>query len=183
MKEILDDFEKKLNNFQEEFKNELTKIHTGRLGISMVENYPINIGSKQFLLKQLANVSVLGEGVVKIEPFVEEYLSLIEKALSKANLNFTLSREKNHLHLKFSPLTEETKKNFIKTINDKKEKIKIEARRLRDDYLKKIKTLKDQKQINEDQFFRTKENFDKLIENFNKEIEKLYNQKEKEILM
>ena len=183
MKEILDEFEKKLKLLEEDFKNELAKIHTGRLGLSMVENYLITIGNKQYSLKQLANISVLGEGAIKIEPFVEEYLSLIEKTLSKANLNFTISREKNHLHLKFSPLTEESKKIFLKTINEKKEKIKIDSRRLRDESLKKIKNLKDQRKIGEDQFFKAKEEIDKLIEKFNKEIEKLYSQKEKEILM
>jgi len=178
----IENFKRELENLKNNFKNDLIKVNISRLGPSVLENYIINVGGKEYYLKQLANISFLGEGTLKIEPFVLEYLPLIESSLSKANLNFTLRREKDHLHLRFSPITEEGKKNFLKVINEKKEKIKIESRKIRDEYIKKIKKQKEEKKISEDLFFKSKEKIDELIEKFNKEIEDIYKNKEREIL-
>jgi ribosome recycling factor len=179
----VENFKKEIEKIKNDFKNELSKINVSRLGPSMLENYLINIGGKQYYLKQLANVSFLGEGVLKVEPYTLEYLPMIEASLSKANLNFTVRKEKDHLHVRLSPLTEESKKNFLKIISEKKEKVKIESRKVRDEFINKIKRQKEEKKISEDMFFKSKKKIDEIIENFNKEIEEIYKNKEKEILM
>jgi ribosome recycling factor len=45
-----------------------------------------------------------------------------------------------------------------------------------------LRTKKEEGQISEDNFYKTKESLDKEIEKFNQEVEKIFSQKEKEIL-
>lgn len=180
---LIKEFEAKLNDLKKELQEKISKVNISRGGFSMIENYLIKIGEKTYPLKQLANIVILDSYSIKIEPYLQDYVLFIENALSKSNLNFTLTKEKDHLHLKFSPLTEETRKKFLKILSEEKERIKIESRKVRDNFLKKLKNAKEEKKISDDQFFRGKEKLDKLIDDFNKEVDKVYLQKEKEILL
>jgi Ribosome recycling factor len=97
-------------------------------------------------------------------------------------MRITVTKEKNSLLIKFPPLTEEDRKEIVRSLQSLKEEIRIKGRKIRDEFLKRLRTEKEEGKVPEDKFYKTKENLDKEIEKFNQEVEKTFSQKEKEIL-
>ena len=179
---MTEDFKKELQKLKREVEEKLNNFRSHRLSLSFLENIIIEIYSQKVPLKSAGFLSQLDPLTFRFDAYDQNTISEIEKSLSQRKQEFNLSREKNSLIIKFPPLTEELKKNIIKTLSSFKEETRIRARRLRDEFLKQLKEQKDNKKISEDYFFKTKDNFDKEIEKFNNEVEQIFLKKEKEIL-
>ncbi|MBP5633666.1 ribosome recycling factor, partial [Candidatus Saccharibacteria bacterium] len=76
------------------------------------------------------------------------------------------------------PLTEERRKEIVKTASAKVEEAKIALRKARDDARKDIKAL----ELAEDAKKRAEKEVDDMIKNFNSEIDKLFAEKEADIM-
>lgn len=179
---MIEDFKKELQKLKRELEEKLKNIRGHRLSLNFLENIEIEIYAQKFPLKSLGLLSQLDALTFRFESFDQNSISEIEKALQQRKQNFSFSREKNSLIIRFPPLTEELKKNLLKSLSSLKEEIKIKARLLRDDFLRRLRSQKEEKKISEDKFYKTKEELDKEIEKFNDEVEKIFSLKEKEIL-
>ena len=179
---MIEEFKKGLTNIKKEVEEKINSLRTHRLSLSFLENFSIEIYSQKLPLKSLGFISQIDPLTFRFDPYDQNSLPEIEKFLLERKQNFNLRKEKNSLIIKFPPLTEEFKKEIIKSLSNLKEETKIKARQLRDDFLRKLKKQKEEKEISEDYFYKTKENLDKEIEKFNDEVEKIFSHKEKEIL-
>lgn len=172
-----EEFKKQLNQLKKELIGRLKNIRGHRLTLSYLENLEIEIYNSKHFLKALCLISQLDPLTFRLEPYDPNSLKEIEKALYQRKIN--LIQEKNGLIVKFSPLTEEARKEILKELNKLKEEIRIKARFSRDEMMKKLKTQKGK--MSEDEFYKTKEALDEEIEKFNQEVEKIFENKEKEI--
>lgn len=179
---MIDSFKKELEKLINEIKEKLKQVRSYRFALHWLENVLIEAYNSKYELKSLASISQLDLLKYKIEPWDQNIISNIEKDIKKTNFGGSVIREKNYLIVTFPPLTEETKKELLKNLNQLKEEFRIRSRKLRDDFLKDLKMKKDNKEISEDLFYKTKEKADKEIEEFNKKIDDLFKDKEKEIL-
>lgn len=179
---MIDNFKKELEKIKKETEERIASLRSYRLSLSFLENFIVEIYSQKFTLKSLGFISQIDPLTFRFDPYDINILSEIEKNLLERKQAFSLSKDKNSLIIKFPPLTEELKKELIKSMSLLKEDTRIKARRIRDEFLKTLKDQKENKKISEDYFYKTKENLDKEIEKFNNEIEQIFGQKEKEIL-
>ncbi|MER3570149.1 MAG: hypothetical protein C4348_00850 [Patescibacteria group bacterium] len=179
---MIDSFKKELESLIREIQEKLSQIRSHRLSLSFLENLQLEIYRKNYPLKALGFISQLDHLTFRLDPYDETIISEIEAGLRNKNLGLGLSREGKSLIIKFPPITEESKKQIIKNLNEIKEKIRIKARMLRDEFLKDLKRKLEKDEISEDNFYKNKEAVDKEIENFNKKVENLFKEKEKEIL-
>lgn len=179
---MIKEFRQSLENILGEFKNKLQEIRGHRLGLSFLENLDIEIYGQNYPLKSLGFISQLDVLTFRIEVFDENTIGEIETGIRNRNLNLSISREKKSLIVKFPPLTEETRKNLLKNLRELKEEMRIKARSLRDEFLRKLKNQKEKGEISEDEFYRNKDYLDKEIEEFNRKVDGLFQTKEKEIL-
>ncbi len=179
---MIEDFKKNLQKIKNELEEKIKAIRGHRLSLSFLENLRVEIYNQDFTLKSLGFLSQLDPLTFRFDPYDQSSLAEIEKSLSQRKQTFTLIKEKNSLVIKFPPLTEELKKEILKSLTSLKEEMRIKARLLRDDFLKELKQQKEAKKISEDNFYKTKENLDKAVQEFNEEVEKIFSQKEKEIL-
>lgn len=179
---MIDSFKKELERLIAEIREKLIQIRSYRFALHWLENVIIETYGKKFDLKSLASIVQLDFLKYKIEPWDPGIISDIERDLKKTNFGGSVIKEKNSLIVTFPPLTEETKKDLLKNLNQLKEDYRIKSRKIRDEFLKELKSKKEKKEISEDQFYKTKEKIDKEIEEFNKKIEELFKEKEKEIL-
>ena len=79
-------------------------------------------------------------------------------------------------------LTEETRKNLVKNVKKTGEEAKIALRAIRRDANDKIKALKKDNEITEDEQKISEENVQKITDNFVKEVDTIILAKEKEIM-
>jgi ribosome recycling factor len=179
---MIEVFKKELEKILNEFKERLKGIRSYKLSLGFLENLEISVYHQKFPLKSLCLISQLDPLTFRLEPFDPNSLREIEIAILERKMNLTVVKEKNSLVVKFPPLTEEAKKEFLHQLNILKEETRVKGRLKRDDFLKKLKDEKAEGKISEDNFYKTKENLDKEIEKFNKEVENIFVQKTKEIL-
>ncbi|MCS7183796.1 MAG: ribosome-recycling factor [Patescibacteria group bacterium] len=178
----MDEFLKKINLIIKEFEVKLRSIRSYKFALHWLESVEIIAYGKKYELKSLASISQLDISKYKVTPWDVSILSDIERDLRKTNFGGSIQKEKESLIISFPPITEETKKNLLKNLSIIKEEFRIKIRRLRDDFLKDLKSEKDSKKISEDFFYKTKEKIEIEVEKANKKIEELFQNKEKEIL-
>lgn len=179
---MIDSFKKELEKIISEIREKLIQIRSYRFALHWLENIVIEAYGKKFDLKSLASISQLDPLKYRVEPWDPNIISEIERDIKKTNFGGSVVREKGYVIVSLPPLTEETKKELLKNLHHLKEDYRIRSRRVRDDFLKELKIKKENKDISEDQFYKTKEKIDKEIEEFNKKVEELFKEKEKEIL-
>lgn len=173
-------FKQDLDKILVELKEGLKTIRGYKLSLSFLENIEVSIYGSKFLLKSLCLIFQLDPLTFRLDPFDPNSLKEIERAIEQRKLGLTLSREKNSLIVRFPEMTEEMKKEILKSLNSLKEEIRIKARLVRDEYLKKLKSKKEE--MSEDAFYRSKDELDKEVDNFNEQVAEVFRTKEKEIL-
>ncbi|GIW65383.1 MAG: ribosome-recycling factor [Candidatus Parcubacteria bacterium] len=175
-----DEFRQELNKILSELTERIKTIRGHKLSLGFLENIEVSIYGSKFLLKSLCLIVQLDPLTFRLDPFDPNSLKEIEKSIEQRKLSLIITREKNSLIVRFPELTEEMKKEIFKSLNSLKEEVRIKARLVRDEYLKKLKSKKDE--MSEDAFYRTKEDLDKEVDNFNHKVEEIFSSKEKEIL-
>lgn len=178
---MVEDFKKELEKLLKTLEERLRNIRGYKLTKDFLNNLEVEVFNSRYALKSLGLITQIDPNTFRFEPFDVSYLSDIEISLKNRG-HFSLSKERNSLIIKFPPLTEEVRKEIIKSLASLKEETRIKARQIRDDFLQKLKKSKDNREISEDSFFKEKEKIDKEIENFNKKVEEIFVLKEKEIL-
>jgi ribosome recycling factor len=179
---MIEDFKKELQKILSELQERLKNIRSHKLSLSFLENLEISLYHSKYPLKALCHISQIDPLTFRLEPFDPNALKEIETAILERKMRIAVTKEKNSLLIKFPPLTEEDRKEIVKSLQSLKEEIRVKGRKIRDEFLKRLRTKKEEGQISEDNFYKTKESLDKEIEKFNQEVEKIFSQKEKEIL-
>jgi ribosome recycling factor len=179
---MIEEFSKKLNNLLKEFEDKLKSIRSYKFAFHWLENVEINAYGKKYDLKSLATINQLDYSKYKVIPWDMSIMADIDRDLKKTNFGGNVQKEKDGLIVTFPPLTEETKKTLLKNLNQMKEEFRIKIRIIRDDFLKDLKSQKDNRKISEDVFYKNKEKVDQEVEKINKKLEELFKNKEKEIL-
>mgnify|MGYP001026933008 CR=1 FL=1 len=179
---MIEDFKKELQKIINELQEKMKSIRTHKLSLSFLESLEISLYHSKYPLKALCHISQIDPLTFRLEPYDPNALKEIEIAILERKMRTTISKEKNSLVIKFPPLTEEDRKEIVKSLQILKEETRVKGRKIRDEFLKRLKNQKEEGKISEDNFYKTKENFDKEIEKFNQEVENIFQQKEREIL-
>lgn len=179
---MIDQFKQELQKLLTEIKDRLKQIRTHRLAASFVENLTVNAYGQRLPLKALGVISQLGPLKLKIELWDGGLIKEVEVAFNQQNFGGRIYRDGQALIIDFPALTEATKRDLLKNLNQLKEETKIKSRQLRDDCLRQLKIKKDQKEINDDVFFKSRERADDEIKKFNHELDALFDAKEREII-
>ena len=117
-----------------------------------------------------------------ITPWDKSLLKDIEKAILKSDLGINPSNDGSIIRLLVPELTEETRKNLVKNVKKIGEDAKVAIRSIRRDANEKIKALKKDGHISEDEVKKGEEAVQKKTDQFVKEIDSLVVAKEKEIM-
>ncbi len=178
LKRITPELEEITSRLQEEFN----KIRTGRADPSLVLDLKVSCFGQEFSLKQLAVVSVSSSREIVIQPWDVSYIEPILGALANSSLGTSMQAEKTMIRLSLSPLTEESRKNFLRLLSEKMEEQRVMIRKIRDRGWKEIQEEERQGLIREDDKFRGKEELDKLVKKYNEKIEEMGESKKKEMM-
>ncbi len=172
------DFEKILNHL----KSECAAIRTGRASIGLVENIIVECYGSKMPLNNLASISVSQPQTIFIQPWDKSIIKDIERAITVSGLGVNPIVDKDIIRVNIPPLTEERRKDLVKLVNKIKEEHKIRIRKIREDYMKKIDRMEENKEIREDEKFRLKEEVQEVVDEYNSQIEELTRKKEEEIM-
>lgn len=173
-----DKFDKAIDHLKEELK----QIRTGRASGSLIEHILVNAYGVKTPVVQLATITTPDPKSILVDPWDKNILKEIEKAIIEANIGLNPVNEGKTVRIAIPALTEETRKELIKVLNDRLEKARITVRGVRDDIREEIIQAEKDKEISEDQRYSFQEDIDNLTKEMNEQIKKIGESKEEDIM-
>ena len=176
------EIEEKMNKRVEGFNGELKTIRAGRANASVLDKVAIDYYGSMTPIAQVGSISSPEPRMLVIQPWDTSVLQEIEKAILKSDIGIAPQNDGKVIRLSFPPLTEERRKELVKTVKKYSEEAKVQVRNVRRDSLEDYKTMKKNSEITEDDFKNAEKDIQNLTDKFIKEIDEITAAKEKEIL-
>ncbi len=180
--EIQKDAQDRMEKSLEAFKNQISKVRTGRASPSLLDGITVEYYGSATPLRQLANVTVEDSRTLAISVFDRSMSPAIEKAIMASDLGLNPSSAGTVIRVPLPPLTEERRKDLIKVVRGEAEQGRIAVRNVRRDANDKVKALLKDKEISEDDERRSQDDIQKLTDNFIKKVDESLAQKEAELM-
>lgn len=179
---IEDNAKKQMEKTVDSFKDELTKLRTGRAHPSLLDHVSVLYYGNPTPLAQVASISVSDAQTLAITPWEKSLIPDIEKAISKAGLGLNPVTSGDVVRVPLPPLTEERRKEFVKQVKADAETARVAIRNARRDANHKSKELLKASDISEDDDRRNQDKIQNLTDRFIADIDALAVQKEKELM-
>lgn len=180
--EIQKDAQDRMEKSLEAFKNQISKVRTGRASPSLLDGITVEYYGSATPLRQLANVTVEDSRTLAISVFDRSMSPAIEKAIMASDLGLNPSSAGTVIRVPLPPLTEERRKDLIKVVRGEAEQGRIAVRNVRRDANDKVKALLKDKEISEDDERRSQDDIQKLTDSYIKKVDKALAQKEAELM-
>ncbi|SHK33053.1 ribosome recycling factor [Clostridium cavendishii DSM 21758] len=182
IKDIIKTLQEKMNKSKAVLNSDLSTMKAGRANPTMLDRIQVDYYGSLCPLAQVANVSAPEPRILMITPWEKSLLKEIEKAILKSDLGINPSNDGTVIRLVVPELTEETRKNLVKNVKKTGEDTKVAMRAIRRDANDKLKALKKDGEISEDELKKAEEDVQKITDNFVKEVDSIVAAKEKEVL-
>lgn len=180
--EIFEDLKDRMGKSIESLKREYSRLRTGRASISLLDGIRVSYYDTPTPLNQMASLAVPEPRLIVIQPWDKTAIEDIEKAILKSELGLTPMNDGKVIRISIPPLTEERRKELVKVARKMSEENKVAIRNIRRDANEMLKDLKKEKEISEDDLFRSQEEVQKATDQFISQVDELCAAKEKEIL-
>lgn len=182
MKEVLKKTEDKMQKSFDSLLNEFKAIRAGRANPAVLDKITIDYYGVPTPIVQMAAVNVPDARTLTIQPWDVSALSLIEKAINTSDLGINPQNDGKIIRLVFPPLTEERRKDISKDIHKMAEESKVAVRNIRRDAIEKLKALKKDAVITEDDLKNAEKKVQDITDKFCKQIDSASESKQKEIM-
>ena len=163
-------------------KFEYNSIRAGRANAAILDKVLVDYYGTPTPINQMAAISVPEARILAIQPWDMSALSLIEKAILASDIGINPSNDGRIIRLVFPTLTEERRKQLSKEVSKIAEDTKVAVRQIRRDCIEKIKAMKKNSEITEDDQKFGEEKLQKITDEFVKKIDEICDAKTKEIM-
>lgn len=161
------------------FQDEMKKVRTGRAHPDMLANIKVEAYGQFMPLNQVANVTASGGTMLLITPFDPSNIQNISKAIrDDQTLGLNPSDDGHVVRVPVPPLTEERRKEIVKTASSKVEDAKVAIRNVREDARKELKTA----ELPEDTKKKAEKSIDELTKTYTDKIDAAFKDKSAEIM-
>ena len=181
IKTILESAKTQMEKTITHLEAELSKIRAGKANPSMLDNVFVDYYGAKTTLGNVASVNTQDSRTILVQPWEKTMLTPIEKAIQAANLGFNPQNDGVLIRIIVPPLTEERRKDLVKTSKACGEDAKVGLRNIRKESIDKIKALQ-KAGLPEDEAKSGETKMQVLVDDFSGKCEKHLEQKEKEIL-
>ncbi|HCW52851.1 MAG TPA: ribosome recycling factor [Clostridium sp.] len=182
IKDIIKTAEEKMRKTISVLEEDLATMKAGRANPTMLDKIQVEYYGSMCPLSQVANVSAPEPRVLMITPWEKPLLKDIERAILKSDLGMNPSNDGSVIRLVVPELTEETRKTLVKKVKKTGEDAKVAVRSIRKNANDKIKALKKDSDISEDEIKKGEDQVQKKTDAVVKEIDVIITAKEKEVM-
>ena len=180
--EIKKTVEQKMNKSLETLRVDFSKVRTGRAHPGILDHVMVSYYGNPTLLTQVANVNLIDNRTIGVQPWEKNMVSPIEKAIRDADLGLNPSTNGDVIRVPMPMLTEERRRDLIKVVRVDAESAKVAVRNIRRDANEQLKKLLKDKEIGEDDERRAQEDVQKSTDRFVVEIDKALQAKEADLM-
>lgn len=169
---------KSLNSLSREF----AAVRAGRANPAVLDKVLVDYYGAPTPINQMAAISVSEARILVIQPWDKSTLKLIEKAIQASDIGINPTNDGNVIRLAFPQLTEERRKELCKTVKKLGEECKVAVRSIRRDTMDKLKAMKKNSEITEDDLKDCEKKVQDITDKFCSDADKAVSDKEKEIM-
>ncbi len=174
--------EENMNKTVESLRGGLKKVRTGRAQVSMLDNVKADCYGSLTPMNQMAAISCPDPKSFLIAPWDANLLKSIETAIVRSDLGMSPQNDGKVIRLKLPELTEDRRKELVKTIKKMTEDAKVAIRMARRDANEALKKALKEKKISEDEQKRSTDEIQKLTDTFIKKVDGIMVEKEKDLM-
>jgi len=160
---------------------ELAKVRAGKANPSMLDNIMVDYYGSKVTLSNTASVNTQDSRTIIVQPWEKAMLTPIEKAIQAANLGFNPQNDGVLIRIIVPPLTEDRRKDLVKTAKSITEDAKVGIRNIRKESMESVKALQ-KAGTPEDEVKSAETKIQSTTDEFVVKCDKHLEQKEKEII-
>ena len=182
VEEIFLEFEDKNEKAIAHLKSEFLAVRAGRANPHILDKITVDYYGAPTPLAHVSNISVQDARQLVISPWDVSLVKEINKAIMASDIGLTPSDDGRVIRLTFPALTEDRRKELVKSTKKTAEDTKVICRNARRDALDELKKLKKDGEISEDDLAGYEKDVQKSLDSACLKIDQMMNDKEKEIM-
>jgi ribosome recycling factor len=180
--EILMNAEEGMEKAVDYMTHEFASIRTGKASPALVEGIDVEAYGSTMKLKQLAVISTPEPRMLVINPFDASTVGAIEKAIKESKIGINPSVDGKIIRLPIPSLSEERRRDLVKTCKTIAEETRVRIRSARRDAMEHLKKGQKEGAITEDDLSTYEKDVQKLTDDFGKKVEDQLVAKEADIM-
>ena len=180
--EILASTERKMARAVEAMERDFQGLRTGRASTSLVDRIIVEYYGTPTPLNQLAGISVPEAHQIVIQPWDRGVLGAIEKAIQKSDIGLVPNVDGAVVRLNIPPLTEERRRDIVKSVHKRMEEARVEIRNLRREANDAIRKEERDGELGSDAAHREVDGLQKLTDRYVAEVDQAGSHKEHEVM-
>ena len=176
------DYEVKMNKSLASYKENLSTIRAGRATPDVLKKVEVDYYGSPTPIASIAEIKVTDARTLTITAWDKSAMKGIEKAILTSDIGINPQNDGSCIRLTFPPMTEERRKELSKQISKMGEDAKVAIRNIRRDANDKVKAMKKDSEMTEDEAKQSDKLVQDLTDKFIKDIDSVTAAKTKEIM-
>jgi ribosome recycling factor len=182
IKKMITDAKGRMDASVEQVRRELSGMRTGRASIAMLDNIRVDYYGTPTPLNQVGNMSIPEPTMITIQPWEQNMLAPIEKALRMSDLDLNPQSDGKLLRIRIPSLTTERRKLLVKNAHNHAEEGRVAVRNVRRDVNDHLKKLLKSHDVSEDDEKLALAEVQKMTDHHVELINEILKRKEVEIM-
>ncbi len=182
MKLVLTDYEEKMKKSISAFEEELDGIRAGKANPAVLNKVNVEYYGTPTPISQVADVKATDARTLVITPWDMTIIKAIEKAILVSDIGITPANDGKVIRLAFPQLTEERRRELTKQVSKLSEDAKVALRNIRRDANDKIKAMKKNSEMTEDEAKDSEKSVQDLTDKYVKVVDDITAKKNNELL-
>ena len=166
----------------EAMERDFQALRTGRASTTLVERLHVDYYGTQTPLNQLASISVPEAHQIVIQPWDRGVLGAIEKAIMKSDIGIMPNVDGTVVRLNIPPLTEERRKDIVRSVHKRMEEARVEVRNVRREANDSLKKEERDGDLGTDEARRQVDQLQKITDRVVADVDRLGDTKEQEVM-
>ena len=175
-------YEEKMSKSISSLEYEFSSINAGRASASALDKINVEYFGSNMPINQIAGIRVPDPRTLLITPWDGSALKEIEKAILASDLGITPQNDGKAIRLAFPQPTEERRKELAKKAEKLGEDCKVAIRNVRRDANDKIKDMKKNGEMTEDELKASEKLIQDTTDKYIKNVDAVCDTKKKEIM-
>ena len=182
MKLVLTEYEDKMKKSISAFEEDLDGIRAGKANPAVLNKVSVEYYGTPTPISQVADVKAADARTLVITPWDMTIIKAIEKAILVSDIGITPANDGKVIRLSFPQLTEERRRELTKQVAKTSEDAKVALRNIRRDANDKIKAMKKNNEMTEDEVKDSEKSVQDLTDKYVKIVDDITAKKNNELL-
>jgi ribosome recycling factor len=182
LKELYQEIRAHMQKSLEALEHNLAGVRSGRANPALLLHLKVEYYGTHVPLNQIATVTAPDARTLVVQSWDQNALKAIEKAIRESDLGLNPANRGDALYINIPPLTEERRKELVRTVRHMAEEARVAIRNIRREGLERLKKLEKELHLSEDDVKRAEAEVQKITDEFIAKVDQVLEKKEAEIL-